>query len=72
MTRRRSRPLARAKYTPEQESILAGIDRRIEGWNENWIRDQIRWRRELVERYNAEIKQLEAEIPGKDDEPAKG
>lgn len=69
MTRRKNRPLSRTAYTPEQESILAGLDAKVEVWNENWIRDQIKWRKELVDRYNAEIKQLEIQLSGSDETP---
>lgn len=52
----------RVTYTPEQESILAGIDREVSRPSDVWLKDQIRWRRELVSRYQADIVDLEERL----------
>jgi hypothetical protein len=62
-SRRNSRPLKRrVEFTPEQESILEGVSRETSRPSDVWLKDQIKWRKELVERYNSEIADLEKRL----------
>lgn len=59
---KRVRP--RVEFTETQKEILASVDGVGATKAEAWFKDQIRWRQELIDRYQAEIAALQERLAG--------
>lgn len=57
---KRMRP--RVEFTETQQQILGKFEAEFQGKRKVWLQGQIKWRKELVERYNAEIAEFEQRL----------